>query len=164
MSRAQTQVSLINFRSIIFYALDIMEKTRNRNDSISEYMQLYHLCNWVLSLSIETIMVALNKSISQYILNKKLFNGYKIKSLECTCHRCNYRWQYRGNSKYIACCPRCKMTVYIPKVLRLLREAQSKAKSGDQYVEQIDKKTLDARVLNSMTSSWSKPVDDDNVE
>jgi hypothetical protein len=39
--------------------------------------------------------------------------------IECVCHRCSYRWQYRGNSKYIACCPRCKMTVYIPKLLRL---------------------------------------------
>jgi hypothetical protein len=55
------------------------------------------------------------------------------------------------------------MTVYIPKMLRLLREAQNKATSGDQYVKQIDKKILDARVLNSMTSSWSKLVDDDNV-
>jgi hypothetical protein len=80
----------------------------------------------------------------------------RINCLECVCHRCSYRWQYRGNSKYIACCPRCKMTIYIPKMLRLLREAQYDAIYGDQYVEQVDRNTLDARVLNSMTSSRSK--------
>ena len=50
--------------------------------------------------------------------------GLESNEIECICHRCKYRWQYRGNSKYIACCPRCKMTVYIPKMLRLLKEAQ----------------------------------------
>jgi uncharacterized protein YbbK (DUF523 family) len=98
----------------------------------------------------------------------------RIKCLECVCHRCNYRWQYRGNSKYIACCPRCKMTIYIPKMLRLLREAQNDTICGDQCVEQVDRNTLDAlpnrscqcveqvdrntldaRVLISMTSSGS---------
>jgi hypothetical protein len=79
------------------------------------------------------------------------------------CHRCSYRWPYRGNSKYIACCPRCKMTVYIPKVLRLLREAQNKAISGNQYDEGVDKKSVDVRVVNSVTSSWSSLADGDNV-
>ena len=88
----------------------------------------------------------------------------RINYLECVCHRCSYRWQYRGNSKYIACCPRCKMAIYIPKMLRLLREAQNEAICGDQYVEQVDKNTLDARVLNSMASSFLKPIDDDSVQ
>jgi hypothetical protein len=40
-------------------------------------------------------------------------------------------------------------------MLRLLREAQNDAICGDQYVEQVDKNTLDARVLNSMAASGS---------
>jgi hypothetical protein len=72
--------------------------------------------------------------------------------IECVCHRCNYRWQYRGSSKYIACCPRCKMTVYIPKMLRL-REAQNKVIYRDPNVERKDKNSLDVRVSRSMTSS-----------
>ena len=75
------------------------------------------------------------------------------KSIECVCHRCSYRWQYRGNSKYIACCPRCKMTVYIPKMLRLLYEAQRQMIHGDLDVERKDKNSLDARPSKSMTSS-----------
>jgi hypothetical protein len=56
------------------------------------------------------------------------------------------------------------MTIYIPKMLRLLREAQNEARCGDQYVEQVDKNTLDARVLNSMASSFLKPIDGNNVQ
>lgn len=47
----------------------------------------------------------------------------KSTTIECVCHRCDYRWQYRGHSKFIASCPCCKMTVYIPKMLRLLDES-----------------------------------------
>jgi hypothetical protein len=72
--------------------------------------------------------------------------------IECVCHRCKYRWLYRGNSKYIACCPRCKMTVYIPKMLRL-KEAQNKVIYRDPNVERKDKKSLDVQISKSMTSS-----------
>jgi hypothetical protein len=80
----------------------------------------------------------------------------EIKKLECICHRCNYRWQYRGSSKYIACCPRCKMTVYIPKMLRLLKEAHRHMNHGDLDVERRDKNLLDVRVSSSMTPN--KPI------
>jgi hypothetical protein len=77
----------------------------------------------------------------------------ETKKIECLCHRCNYQWQYHGSSKYIACCPRCKMTVYIPKMIRLRNEAQRKVMHGDHDVERQDKKSLDARLGKSMTSS-----------
>lgn len=70
--------------------------------------------------------------------------------IECLCHRCKYVWQYRGNSKFIASCPRCKMTVYIPKMLRLLKENRSK--SGTSHVDEA-KRILDVRSDSSMTSS-----------
>jgi len=77
----------------------------------------------------------------------------KTKCLECGCHRCNYRWLYRGNSKYIACCPRCKMTIYLPKMLRLMNEERIDTKSRSPNVEIKNKNSLDARVSKSLTSS-----------
>ncbi len=63
----------------------------------------------------------------------------KTRDLECSCHRCNYRWQYHGNSKYIACCPRCKMTIYLPKMLRLMNEERIDIKSRSPDVELRDR-------------------------
>jgi hypothetical protein len=77
----------------------------------------------------------------------------ETKSIECVCHRCDYRWQYRGSSKYIACCPRCKMTVYIPKMLRLRNEAHRHMIHENLDVERQDKNSLDARPSKSITSS-----------
>jgi hypothetical protein len=79
----------------------------------------------------------------------------ETKSIECVCHRCSYRWRYRGNSKYIACCPRCKMTVYIPKMLRLLYEAQRQMIHGDLDIESGYKNSIDVRLSKSMTSNES---------
>jgi hypothetical protein len=76
----------------------------------------------------------------------------EIKKLECICHRCNYGWQYRGSSKYIACCPRCKMTVYIPKMLRLLNEAQRNIIRGDPD-GQKKRNSLKAPASQSMAST-----------
>ena len=64
----------------------------------------------------------------------------KNHNLECKCHRCNYVWQYRGDSKFIASCPRCKMTVYIPKMLRLSIENRSKC--GISRIDVKEEKTL----------------------
>lgn len=77
----------------------------------------------------------------------------ETKSLECICHRCNYQWQYRGNSKYIACCPRCKMTIYLPKMIRLMKQERIDIKSKFPEVEIKNKNSLDTRVSESMTSS-----------
>jgi len=75
----------------------------------------------------------------------------KTKGLECICHRCKYQWQYRGNSKYIACCSRCKATIYLPKMVRLMNEERIGIKSKFPEVE--IKNSLEARVSKSLTSS-----------
>jgi hypothetical protein len=98
-------------------------------------------------------MLSINNSIYHSKLSNKILMQVETKSIECVCHRCNYRWLYRGNSKYIACCPRCKMTVYIPKMLRLLNEAQRHTIHGNFDVERKDKNSLDVRVCNSVTPS-----------
>jgi hypothetical protein len=76
----------------------------------------------------------------------------ETKSIECVCHRCSYRWQYRGNSKYITCCPRCKMTVYIPQMLRLLNEAHRNIIHRDPD-EQKKRNSLEAPTSQSMAST-----------
>ena len=75
--------------------------------------------------------------------------------IDCTCHRCNYRWQYRGNSKFIASCPRCKMTIYIPKMLQLLKQ-QNKIMQLDPNVGRKNENSLDvvdSKVLTSGSSN-----------
>jgi hypothetical protein len=71
--------------------------------------------------------------------------------IRCTCHRCEYQWSYFGSSKYIACCPRCKMGIYIPKMLRIINEAQSRNLDVDNKY----KNSLDVIDLESRTSSVS---------
>jgi hypothetical protein len=66
--------------------------------------------------------------------------------LECICHRCNYQWQYRGNSKFIACCPRCKMTIYLPKMIRLMKQERIDIKSRSPVIEIKNKTSLDTQV------------------
>ena len=70
----------------------------------------------------------------------------KTKSLECICHRCKYRWQYHGNSKYIACCSRCKATIYLPKMIRLMKQERIDIKSRLPDVEIKKKNSLDTQV------------------
>jgi hypothetical protein len=112
---------------------------------MSMYRFTYY--NKTRRLSINTLSCYL------YITLKSLMQVEK-KSIECICHRCKYRWLYRGNSKYIACCPRCKMTVYIPKMLRLLN-AHRDTIYGTPDVEVKDKNPLDVRFSRSLTSSES---------
>ena len=33
--------------------------------------------------------------------------------MELKCKRCKYKWNYKGKSKYYACCPNCKTSVKI---------------------------------------------------
>ena len=82
--------------------------------------------------------------------------GDNLKNIECLCHRCNYGWQYRGNSKFIASCPRCKMTVYIPKMLRLLKENRSKCRVPNVDVK--EGKKLNVEGDSSMTSSYHRAL------
>lgn len=35
--------------------------------------------------------------------------------LKCTNKYCNYEWDYKGNSKFYACCPRCRYSVHVWK-------------------------------------------------
>jgi hypothetical protein len=77
----------------------------------------------------------------------------KTRNLECGCHRCNYRWWYHGNSKFIACCPRCKTTIYLPKMIRLMKEERIDIKSRSPVVEIENKNSLDTKVSKSVTSS-----------
>lgn len=73
----------------------------------------------------------------------------------CACHHCNYVWQYRENSKFIASCPR-EMTVYIPKMFRLLRENWSKC--GFSNVDVKERKILDVESDSSMMSSYNQMI------
>ena len=63
-------------------------------------------------------------------------------------------WQYRGNSKFIASCPRCKMTVYIPKMLRLSRESKCRIPNVGMKEEKI----LNVGSDSSMTSSYNQAL------
>jgi hypothetical protein len=79
--------------------------------------------------------------------------GKESTTIECVCHRCDYWWQYRGYSKFIASCPRCKMTVYIPKMLRLLNE------SRDEHVTTVESNNkLDADSDSSVIKSKSSDL------
>lgn len=31
------------------------------------------------------------------------------------CHRCDYKWTYKGANPYYCCCPRCRTTIRIGK-------------------------------------------------
>jgi len=35
--------------------------------------------------------------------------------MELNCQRCNYTWDYQGESDYYATCPNCKSSVKIPE-------------------------------------------------
>ena len=82
--------------------------------------------------------------------------GNKSKKIECLCHRCKYWWQYHEMSKFIASCPRCKMTVYIPKMFRLVKE--NRGNCGIPTIEVKEKKTLNVRSDSSMTSSYNQAI------
>jgi hypothetical protein len=77
--------------------------------------------------------------------------GKESNKIECMCHRCNYRWQYRGHSKFIASCPRCKMTVYIPKMLRFLNESRGEHGSPIDVNKKLDSDS-DSSMIKSKSS------------
>ena len=42
-------------------------------------------------------------------------NQNKVTSNLIICHRCNYKWTYKGNNPYYCCCPFCRTTIRIGK-------------------------------------------------
>jgi predicted aldo/keto reductase-like oxidoreductase len=71
--------------------------------------------------------------------------------IKLNCKRCGRTWIYHGKNNYWACCPICKTSVNIPKIIRLLNEASY----GNLDCEEKDKNSLDVRRSKSMTSSES---------
>ncbi len=51
---------------------------------------------------------------SRKAINKYKCGGYKMK-LKCTNKKCNYEWEYKGNSPFYATCPRCYRKINIQK-------------------------------------------------
>ena len=35
--------------------------------------------------------------------------------LKCSNKKCGYKWDYKGNALFQACCPRCGYKIYISK-------------------------------------------------
>jgi uncharacterized paraquat-inducible protein A len=42
-------------------------------------------------------------------------NQMTSESILIACHRCEYKWTYKGNNPFYCCCPRCRTTIRIGK-------------------------------------------------
>ena len=42
-------------------------------------------------------------------------NQMTDKGTQIVCHRCDYKWTYRGNNPFYCCCPYCRTTIKIGK-------------------------------------------------
>ena len=42
-------------------------------------------------------------------------NQMTDKGTQIVCHRCDYKWTYRGNNPFYCCCPYCRTTTKIGK-------------------------------------------------